>query len=117
MDSSMCLCLCGQTQCDSNCGNDTGSVALLSTPNRPRLSLSMFFTLQNSWLLVFWRRRRDQSTNQKPSNSLLTGCVTHKLPKVGQRRPVLAQGVVAGVGVVVVVAVRNIWRPKPSYHR
>lgn len=35
------------------CFQSAGSVALLSTPNRPRLSRSMFFTLQNSWLLVF----------------------------------------------------------------
>lgn len=36
------------------CFQSAGRVALLSTPNRPRLSLSMFFTLQNSWLLVFY---------------------------------------------------------------
>ena len=36
------------------CFQSAGSVALLSTPNSPRLSRSMFFTLQNSWLLVFW---------------------------------------------------------------
>lgn len=36
--------------------------------------------------------------------------------EVRQRRPVLAQCVVAGVGVVVVVTVRNICRPKQTHH-
>lgn len=35
--------------------------------------------------------------------------------QVGQRRSVLAQSVVAGVGVVVVVTVRNICRPKQTH--
>lgn len=35
------------------CFQPGGRVALVSAANRPLLSLSMFFRLQNSWLLVF----------------------------------------------------------------
>ena len=35
------------------CFQSAGRVALLSSPKSPRRSLSLFFALQNSWLLVF----------------------------------------------------------------
>lgn len=51
------------------CFQSAGSVALLSTPNRPRLSRSMFFTLQNSWLFVFCVQQVDmQLVPRMPSH-------------------------------------------------
>lgn len=53
------------------CFQSAGKVALLSTPNRPRpRSLSMFFTLQKSWLLVFCLK--DTNINQSEIIQLLS---------------------------------------------
>lgn len=51
------------------CFQSAGKVALLSTPNRP-LSLSMFFTSQKSWLLVFCLK--DTNINQSEIIQLLS---------------------------------------------
>ncbi|PWA24948.1 hypothetical protein CCH79_00015499 [Gambusia affinis] len=66
-NDAKCEPLTGRCQCRE--GFTGNRVALVSTPNRPRRSLAAFFTLWNSWLLVFCGTQTgtDQNPERRPA--------------------------------------------------